>query len=223
MPLGLALGWLSVTSSTTHKQIWPFWCWFPGEWACVHSRALWVSPTNSAVRLGIFLTTAVPTGFYSQRFWGFISLCWNPGLQGVLLPRCSFWFICTPMWDHPVCQLPPCFMSFPLRLPISASPTSLEECFLFNSLVVELPYSLIFWQFWSFFVFKFVVFFDCARRQSASTYTSILAKSPYMELFWFQKRPLLLNSNQEKKFPRHSWNQSPCWAKKANGPQVDTE
>ena len=31
------------------------------------------------------------------------------------------------------------------------------ECFFFNSLVVGLPYSLIFWQFWLFFVFKFVV------------------------------------------------------------------
>ena len=29
--------------------------------------------------------------------------------------------------------------------------------FFFNSLVVGLPYNLIFWQFWLFFVFKFVV------------------------------------------------------------------
>ena len=28
-----------------------------------------ISPANST-----------PTGFFSQRFWGFISLCWNPGL-----------------------------------------------------------------------------------------------------------------------------------------------
>ena len=34
---------------------------------------------------------------------------------------------------------------------------SLVECFFFNSLVVGLPYSLIFCQFWLFFVFKFVV------------------------------------------------------------------
>ena len=31
------------------------------------------------------------------------------------------------------------------------------EWFFFNSLVVGLPYSSIFWQFWLFFVFKFVV------------------------------------------------------------------
>ena len=43
------------------------------------------------------------------------------------------------------------------QLPISAPPTSLDECFFFNSLVVRLPYALIFCQFWLFFVFKFVV------------------------------------------------------------------
>ena len=43
------------------------------------------------------------------------------------------------------------------RLPVSIPPASLDECFLFNSLVVGLPYSSIFCQFWLFFVFKFVV------------------------------------------------------------------
>ena len=32
-----------------------------------------------------------------------------------------------------------------------------SECFFFNSLVVELLYTLFFWQLWLFFVFKFVV------------------------------------------------------------------
>ena len=43
------------------------------------------------------------------------------------------------------------------QLPISTPQTSLYECFFFNSLVVGLPYSSIFCQFWLFFVFKFVV------------------------------------------------------------------
>ena len=43
-----------------------------------------------------------------------------------------------------------------IQLPISAPPTRLNECFFFNSLVVRLPYSSIFWQFWMFSVFKFV-------------------------------------------------------------------
>ena len=36
-------------------------------------------------------------------------------------------------------------------------PSCLNECFFFNSLVVGLPYSSTFCQFWLFFVFKFVV------------------------------------------------------------------
>ena len=42
-------------------------------------------------------------------------------------------------------------------LPFSAPPNGLDECFLFISLVVGLPYSSIFCQFWLFFVFKFAV------------------------------------------------------------------
>ena len=69
------LHWLSVTSPPTHKQIGPFCCWFPGGWFCVHSRTLCISPTNSPVRLGISPATTILTGFYSQRFWGFIFPC----------------------------------------------------------------------------------------------------------------------------------------------------
>ena len=36
------------------------------------------------------------------------------------------------------------------RLPMYAPPTGLDECFLFNSLVVGHPNSLILWQFWLF-------------------------------------------------------------------------
>ena len=45
------------------------------------------------------------------------------------------------------------------HLHISAPPTGLGECVFFNSLVVVLPYSLIFWQFWLFFVFKLLFYF----------------------------------------------------------------
>ena len=72
------------------------------------------------------------------------------------------------------CQLLPCST----WLPISAPPTSLDECFFFNSLVVALPYNSIFWQFWLFFVFKFVVaLFLVVRGGTVSAYTSILAGS----------------------------------------------
>ena len=88
-------------------------------------------------------------------------------VHSVLLPSCSSWFICMQMRDNPFHQQPPCLPQsashyiatcplFP-GLPISAPPTSLNECFFFNSLVVGLPYSSIFWLFWLLFVFKFVV------------------------------------------------------------------
>ena len=75
-------------------------------------------------------------------------------------------FICMQMWERPVIQLwpcppwyasccltcldlqpPPCCVSSPSQLPVSAPPTSLNECFFFNSLVVRLPYISIFSQF----------------------------------------------------------------------------
>ena len=79
------------------------------------------------------------------------------GCMAILLPSCSSQFICTQLWDHPVHQPPPCHVSSSPKLPNPTPPTNLNECFFFNSLVFGLPYSFIFWQFWLFFVFKFVV------------------------------------------------------------------
>ena len=60
---------LPVTPSTTHNQIGPFWCWFPSGWVCVCSRALWISPTSSPMRLGVSPAAApTPTGVFNQRF-----------------------------------------------------------------------------------------------------------------------------------------------------------
>ena len=44
-----------------------------------------------------------------------------------------------------------------IQVPISAPSINLDGCFFFNSLVVGLPNSCIFWQFWLFFVFKLIV------------------------------------------------------------------
>ena len=59
----MMLARLSITFPTTHKQIGPLWCWFPGGWVCVHSRTLWISPMNSPLRLGVSPTARTPTGF----------------------------------------------------------------------------------------------------------------------------------------------------------------
>ena len=166
-----ALCQILVTSPATHKQTRPFWCWFPGGWACVRSGTLWVFPMNSPVRPGVSPATSTPTDVFSQ-FWGFISPPLEPWVVlSVLFPSCSSRFICTQMWDRPLHQPPPhppcpqaaataspCILSAPAvpRLPVS-TPPALDECFFFNSLVVRFPYSSIFWRFWLFSVLKFVV------------------------------------------------------------------
>ena len=69
-----------------------------------------------------------------------------------------------------------CESSLP-RLPVSSPPTSLDECFFFISLVVGLPSSSVFCQLWL-FLFLNCCFpsVGCVRRQSVSTYVSILAR-----------------------------------------------
>ena len=72
----------------------------------------------------------------------------------VSLPSCS-WFIHTQMLDHLVLQPPPCHLSSLPQPPISVPPTCLNDCFFFNSLVVRLSYTSVFWQF-CFFVCLFL-------------------------------------------------------------------
>ena len=140
--------WFSVTPSTTHNQIGPFWCWFPNGWVCVHSRPLWVFPMNPSVKLRASPTAAsTPTGVFNQRF-------------EALFPRAGT-LGCTI--HHPVHQLLPCWpaAALPTRLhnPLPhwvRQPPPCQECSLpgcpsppllqvwinvstFNSLVVGLP------------------------------------------------------------------------------------
>ena len=84
----------------------------------------------------------------------------------VSLPSCSSQFISMQTWDCPTCQpqhrlpgLSPCHTSSLLQLPISDPPTSLDECFFFNSLVVGLPYHLIFWKFLLFWFLNWLLSF----------------------------------------------------------------
>ena len=131
---------------------------FLGGWICVHSRTSMGLSNEVSCEAASFSHHATPAGFYSQRFLRLYFPALEPWVAGsVSLPSCSSWFIWMQMWDHLVCQLPPCHTSSPPRLPVSAPPTSLNGCLFFKSLVVGLPYSLIFWQFWLCFVFKYVV------------------------------------------------------------------
>ena len=108
-----------------------------------------------------------------------VYLCTNVGPQGLLAAALPAPFHNPPpRWFH---QLPPRHESSLPWLPVSAPPTSLDECFFFISLVVGLPYSSIFCQFWLFFVFELLLsFFCCARRRSVSTYASTLAGSQFL-------------------------------------------
>ena len=63
------------------------------------------------MRLGVALDTAVPIGFCSHRFLRLYFPALEPWVAwSVSLPSCSCWFIFTQMWDHPLCQLPPCWV-----------------------------------------------------------------------------------------------------------------
>ena len=113
-----------------------------------------------------------------------VYLCTNVGPQG--LPATSLWGLLAATWSAPfhnwpprwVRQPPPCCESSLPQLPFSAPPTSLDECFFFISLVVGLPCSSIFCQFWLVLFLNCCPSFGCARRHSVSTYASILARSP---------------------------------------------
>ena len=151
---------ISVTPSATYTQIGLFWCSFPSGWVCVHSRTLWVSPVNSPVRLGVSPAAAsAPTGVFNQRFEALFP--WAGALG------CA---VCYPVHQLQLCPpLPPtiCHLAVSASLhlaailsawlPVSAPPTGLDECVVFNSLVVGLSYSSIFCQFWLLLGFKFVV------------------------------------------------------------------
>ena len=128
----LTLCWLSVTSSTTQKQIRSFWCWFPGGWIFVCSRTLWVSPTNYPVRLWVSPTGTTPTGFFQLEVLRlYFSMLESWVVWSVLFPSCCFWFICTQMWDCLLHQLQPFHESF---LPICPSPPLLLVWMNFSSL-----------------------------------------------------------------------------------------
>ena len=142
-------------------------CHPQSNWALLVLLPRWV---GLCVRLGVSPTAApTSTGVFSQRFEAFfpfagalgcvvcfipptfllVYLCSNVGPQGP--PATTLWGLPAAAWPalfhNPpppwVRQLPPCRECSPPWLPVSAPPTSLNECFFFNSLVVRLQYSLI--------------------------------------------------------------------------------
>ena len=164
-----ALCQLSVTSPITHNKIGPFWCWFPGGCACLCSRPLCVSSTNSPVRLGVSPSASTPTGVFNQKFEALFPCVGAPHCAVCPIPQ-----LFLPVYLHTNMGQPGSShrLATP-QLPIPTPPTGLGECFFFNSLVVGLSSVLVV------FCFKICCCpsFGCARRNSVSTYISILARS----------------------------------------------
>ena len=101
---------------------------------------------RTLVMLEVSPAVSIPTGFYSQRFWGFISSCCNCGLHGLSCSPVVPPGLSTHEWEKshpPATTLPagsvalPCILSTP-AFHLHPS-TSLVECLFFNSLVVGLP------------------------------------------------------------------------------------
>ena len=140
---------------------WPFCCWFPGGWTCICSRTLWVSPANSPVRLGSFYCChnahrflqleVLRLYFPALELW----VVWSVLLPPVVPPGLSALNVGMP---RPPWSSSHCLAAGPLCPAARLAPSYQSGwCFFFNSLVVRLPGSSIFWQFWLFFVLKFVV------------------------------------------------------------------
>ena len=111
----------------------------------------WVSPANSPVRLGVSLVAATPIEFYSQRFWGFICPHWNLGFCSLscspVVPPSLSAHKCETTWSASCC-----FASGPLHPSCCCG-----WMFLLYLLGCWTFIQFDFWQFWFFFVFKFVV------------------------------------------------------------------
>ena len=140
------------------------------------------------MRLGVSPAVSTPQVFFQSEVPGLYFPVLEPWVVwSGSLPSCSSWFIHSQMCDHPIPPAaalpasvlqPPCCESSPSWLPTSFPPTDLDECFFSNSLVVGLPYSTISGSSGHFlFINLLCSFFGCARRQSISTYTSIMARS----------------------------------------------
>ena len=129
---------------------WALLVLIPGWMVCVHSRILWISPVNSPVRMGVSpAATSTPMGVFNQWFEALFPLAGTLGCTVCLAPQ-----LVLPVYLHsnvgppaPLATASPGLPATALPQVLSAPPTGLDECFFFNSLLVGLPYSLIFCQF----------------------------------------------------------------------------
>ena len=155
------------------------------------------------MRLGVSTpATSTPTGVFNQSFEALFphagtlgcTVC-HPAHQ--LLPRRPAVALPTPLHNQPpcwVCLLCPCLESSPPLLPVWMNVSSLSP-WLSDFHTVRLSVSS-----GCFLVLNCCCpSFGCARRQSASTYSSILAGSPAFYSFFFFKQVLCPASSHNQK------------------------
>ena len=89
-----------------------------------------------------------------------------------------------PATDSPAWSTSHCLAVCPVcpSCPFPLLPVRMKHSFL-HSLVVGLPYSLIFWQFCLFFILNLLSFSWCCKGAKLSTYASILTGSHVEHLF----------------------------------------
>ena len=151
-------------------------------------------------------------------FWGFISSRWSPRFHGLScspvvppgLSTCKCGTCCAT--SHHLAhllalQLLPCYKSSPPRLPVSTSPSGLNEC----SLTLWLPdfHTVRFSVSSGYFLFlNLLLFFWLFEEASVSTYASILAWS---SLFAILIGCLFFASLHSKSLISFSASSINCW------------
>ena len=92
-----------VFSHSLHypQSKWALLVLIPGWVGCVCSRPLWVSPTNSPVRLEVSPTAATHTGFTARDFEALVSHAGTLGCEVYLAPQLSL-----PVYPHTNVGLP---------------------------------------------------------------------------------------------------------------------
>ena len=151
------------------------WGW---EFLLLLPQLLWVFSIRG---LRLYFPEPWVSGLLRSPLFVPVYICTNVGQQSLAVT--TLWGLLAAAWPAPlhnppplwVLQPPPCHESCAPRLPVSAPPTGLDECVFFISLVVGLPYSSIFSQFWLFFVFKLLSFFWLCEEAQCVYLASILA------------------------------------------------
>ena len=172
-----AFSQLSVTSPTTQKQIGPFWCWFLNRWACG-------GPCGSLQQTLLWHWGFLPQLQPHRCLWSNVLGLYFPtlGCMVCLAPQ-----LFLPVYPHANMGLPgppglpgplPCYASSPSHVPVSAAlpfwmNVSSLTPWLSDYHTVQFSGSSDYFLFLNLLLFLF----GCARRQSVSTYASILTGS----------------------------------------------